>query len=145
MAAATPNGNVRYEPNDIPPPAVTIGAGAQSALVTLVPILLTVVIVVRIADGSDIYLSWAAFAALVVSGITTFMQAVRLGRIGSGHILIMGTSGAFIAVCLAALVLVFVANEGRCAASQRRNPRGDSGHPGEDGGEGVGGKGRGTD
>ena len=106
MAAVTPNENVRYEPNDIPPPAVTIGAGAQAALVTLAPIVLTVVIVVRIADS---YLSWAAFSALVVSGLTTFMQAVRLGRIGSGHILIMGTSGAFIAVCVAALVLVLVA------------------------------------
>ena len=134
MAAVTPNENVRYEPNDIPPPAVTIGAGAQAALVTLAPIVLTVVIVVRIADS---YLSWAAFSALVVSGLTTFMQAVRLGRIGSGHILIMGTSGAFIAVCVAALVLVFVANEDRCAASRRRNPRGDSGHLGEDGGEEV--------
>ena len=72
-------------------------------MVTVAPIVLTVVIVVRIADGSDSYLSWAAFAALVVSGITTFMQAVRFGRIGSGHILIMGTSGAFIAVCVAAL------------------------------------------
>ncbi len=97
------NENVRFEPNDRPPPAVTIGAGAQAALVTVAPIVLTVVIVVRIADGSDSYLSWAAFAALVVSGITTFMQAVRFGRIGSGHILIMGTSGAFIAVCVAAL------------------------------------------
>ena len=93
MAAVTPNENVRYEPNDIPPPAVTIGAGAQAALVTLAPIVLTVVIVVRIADGSDSYLSWAAFSALVVSGLTTFMQAVRLGRIGSGHILIMGHRG----------------------------------------------------
>ena len=104
MAAADVNENVRYEPNDRPPSLVALGAGAQAALITLAPIVLTVVIVVRIADGSESYISWAAFAALVVSGVTTVMQAVRVGRIGSGHILIMGTSGAFIAVCVAALV-----------------------------------------
>ena len=104
MAATPVNENVRYEPNENPPPPVTLGAGAQAALITLAPIILTVVIVVRIADGSDSYMAWAAFAALVVSGITTVLQAVRVGRIGSGHILIMGTSGAFIAVCVAALV-----------------------------------------
>ena len=104
MATANVNENVRYEPNDRPPSLVALGAGAQAALITLAPIVLTVVIVVRIADGSDSYLSWAAFAALVVSGITTVLQAVRVGRVGSGHILIMGTSGAFIAVCVAALI-----------------------------------------
>ncbi len=104
MAAANVNENVRYEPNERAPSLVALGAGAQAALITLAPIVLTVVIVVRIADGSESYISWAAFAALVVSGVTTVMQAVRVGRIGSGHILIMGTSGAFIAVCVAAHV-----------------------------------------
>ncbi len=49
-------------------------------------------------------MAWAAFAALFISGATTVVQAVRVGRIGSGHILIMGTSGAFFAVCIAAIV-----------------------------------------
>ena len=43
------------------------------------------------------------FAALLISGITTVLQAARVWRIGSGHVLLMGTSGAFIAVCIAAL------------------------------------------
>ena len=68
------------------------------------PIVLTVVIVFRIADQPSDYLSWGVFAALIISGITTVLQAVRVGRIGAGHVLIMGTSGAFIAVCVAALV-----------------------------------------
>lgn len=57
----------------------------------------------RIAEQPDAYIAFAAFAALLVSGATTVLQAVRLGYIGSGHVLIMGTSGAFIAVCVAAL------------------------------------------
>ena len=97
------NDSVRYEPDEIPPHAVAIGAGFQAALLIVAPVVLTVVIVFRIADQPDSYLSWGVFAALIVSGITTILQAVRVGRIGSGHVLIMGTSGAFIAVCVAAL------------------------------------------
>ena len=102
MAAV--NENIRYEPDEIPPPLVALGTGFQAALVILAPVALTVVIVVRIAEGSDSYLAWGVFAALLVSGVTTVLQAARLGRIGAGHVLIMGTSGAFIAVCVAALV-----------------------------------------
>ena len=73
-------------------------------MLIVAPIVLTVVIVFRIADQPSDYLSWGVFGALIISGITTVLQAVRVGRIGAGHVLIMGTSGAFIAVCVAALV-----------------------------------------
>ena len=102
MAAV--NESVRYEPHENPPPLIALGAGLQAALVILAPVALTVVIVVRIAEESDSYLAWGVFAALLVSGVTTVLQAARLGRIGAGHVLMMGTSGAFIAVCVAALV-----------------------------------------
>ena len=98
--------HVRYEPDDRPPPAVTIGAGVQAAMVIVAPVVLTVVIVLRIAEQSDDYLSWAIFAALIVSGATTVLQTAKAGRFGAGHVLIMGTSGAFIAVCVTALVEV---------------------------------------
>ena len=104
MAITEVNENVRYEPDEEPPRLVTVGAGLQAAAIIVAPVVLGVVIVMRIAEQPDSYLTWAVFAALLVSGITTVMQAVRVGRIGSGHVLIMGTSGAFIAVCVAALV-----------------------------------------
>ena len=68
-------------------------------------VVLTVVVVVRIAEASESYLVWVVFAAMVVCGLTTVLQAARWGRFGSGHVLIMGTSGTFIAVCVAALKL----------------------------------------
>ncbi len=105
MAAGTMNEHVRYEPDEVPPPLIALGAGAQAAMLIVAPVVLTVVIVVRIADASDGYLAWAVFAAMVVCGLTTVLQAARWGRFGSGHVLIMGTSGAFIAVCVAALEL----------------------------------------
>ena len=48
-------------------------------------------------------LAWTVFAAVAVSGLATILQAVRLGRIGAGYTLAMGTSGAFIAICVTAL------------------------------------------
>ena len=104
MATAHENQYIRYEPNETPPRLLAVGAGLQAAAIILAPIVLTVVIVARIADQPESYISWAVFAALLVSGFTTVLQAVRVGRIGSGYVLIMGTSGAFIAVCVAALV-----------------------------------------
>ena len=104
MASTTQNENVRYEPNENPPPAIAIGSGLQAATLIVTPIVLTVVIVFRIADQSASYMAWGVFAALIISGITTILQAVRFGRIGSGYVLVMGTSAAFIAVCVAALV-----------------------------------------
>ena len=95
---------MRYEPEENPPLPVSVGAGLQAAALIVTPIVLTVVIVARIAEQSDDYLSWAVFAALVISGATTILQVVRVGRIGSGYVLIMGTSAAFIAVCVAALI-----------------------------------------
>ncbi len=105
MAVSIQNENVRYEPDENPPPLVAAGAGFQAAMLIVAPVVLTVVIVARIADQPDSYVSWGVFAALLISGATTILQAVRVGRIGSGHVLIMGTSGAFIAVCAAALSL----------------------------------------
>lgn len=102
-SAISVNETVRYEPDEKPPLPVALGAGVQAAAIIVAPVVLTVVIVARIADLPDSYITWGVFAALLVSGITTTLQAVRVGRIGSGHVLIMGTSGAFIAVCVAAL------------------------------------------
>ncbi len=105
MAREVVNEHVRYEPEKNPPPLIALGAGAQAAMLIVAPVVLTVVIVVRIAGAPDSYLTWGVFAAMVVCGLTTVLQAARVGRIGSGHVLIMGTSGAFIAVCVAALDL----------------------------------------
>ena len=40
---------------------------------------------------------------MAVSGVSTILQAVRVGRIGAGYVLVMGTSGAFIAICVTAI------------------------------------------
>ena len=102
-ASSEPTREVRYEPEEHPPPALALGLGFQFAMLTVAGIVLTPAIVVRAAGAGEEFLSWAAFAALAISGFTTVLQAVRVGRVGSGHVLLMGTSAAFIAVCVTAL------------------------------------------
>ena len=94
---------VRFEPDEQLGYPLAIGQALQYCLLTISPIVLTVAIVVRTAGESELFLSWAACAALLVSGITTMVQARRIWRVGAGHILLMGTSGAFIAVSVGAL------------------------------------------
>ncbi len=96
--------SVRYQPDENPPAALAVGLGLQLAILCVAGIVLTPAIVIRAAGGSEAFLSWAVFAAVAVSGVTTVLQAVRVGRFGAGHVLLMGTSGAFIAVCVTALV-----------------------------------------
>ena len=96
-------GGVRYEPNERPPIALAGGLGLQLAVLCIAGVALTPAIVVRAAGGAESYLTWAVFGAVLVSGITSVLQARRIGRIGAGYVLVMGTSGAFIAICVGAI------------------------------------------
>ena len=94
---------VRYEPNDKPPTLLVAGLGLQLAILTIAGIAITPVIVIKAAGESETYMLWAVFASVVISGVSTILQAVRVGRIGAGYVLLMGTSGAFIAICITAI------------------------------------------
>ena len=94
---------VRYQPDEKPPVALAFGLGLQLALLCVtVPVLIPAV-VIRAAGGTEAILSWTVFAAVVVCGTSTALQAIRVGRIGAGYVLAMGSSGAFIAVCVKAV------------------------------------------
>ena len=96
MAETTERQGVRFQADERPPRPLTAGLALQYAVLTIAGIVLTPAVVIRGAGlGDGEYLTWAVFAALLISGTTTVIQAVRLGRIGSGYILLMGTSGGF--------------------------------------------------
>ncbi len=96
-------GQPRYQADERAPAALTIGLGVQLAVTTVaVPILIPTAIM-RIAGAPDSTLLWAVFAAVAISGVTTMLQAVRFGRIGGGHMLVMGSSTAFIGLSIAAI------------------------------------------
>ena len=76
----------------------------QATMIVLAGVVVPRSVVVQAANQGETYLSWAIFAALLVSGATIALHAVRVGRFGSGHILITGSPAVFMAVCVAALV-----------------------------------------
>ena len=88
-----PRRGVRYEPPEKPPHLLSLGLGLQ-----------LVMLIIGAAGVGEVYLSWAVFAGLFVCGLITILQAVRVGNLGAGYILLMGTSGTFVAVSITALV-----------------------------------------
>ena len=94
---------LRYEADERAPAALTLGLGLQLALITVaVPILIPTA-VMRAGGAGESYLAWAVFAAVAISGAATALQAIRFGRIGGGHVLVMGSSAAFIGVAITAV------------------------------------------
>ncbi|MXZ27516.1 MAG: hypothetical protein F4222_12260 [Gammaproteobacteria bacterium] len=99
----SPRVAIRYEPDERPPPALTLGLGLQLALlIVAIPILIPTA-VMRAAGVTDAYLNWAVYASVAVCGATTALQAIRYRRIGSGHVLVMSSASAFIWLCVEAI------------------------------------------
>ena len=92
-----------YAADEQPPHLLSAFLGFQSVLLIISGIALTPVVVLRIAGQAGPQNAWVIFAALMISGLTTCLQASPIGRWGSGYPLYMGTSGAFIAVGAAAV------------------------------------------
>ncbi len=103
MTAARANENIRYEPDEHCPLFVAIGVGVQGIIIGLAPTVLIVAITAIAAGQDERYLSWAVFAALIISGVGTALQAAKIGRLVSGHVLIMGATPNFIAVSVLAI------------------------------------------
>ncbi len=103
-ASEPPGGStVRYQPDEAPPLKLAVGVGLQLAVLNIAAVMLIPMVVMRAAGMSDSYLSWAVLASVTVCGLTTVVQAFRAGRFGAGHVMVMGTSGAFIPASIMAL------------------------------------------
>lgn len=82
---------------------LSLGLGLQLTVLSVSATILITTVVMRAGAVSEAYLAGAVLAAVAIGGAATMLQTIRLGRIGTGHILMMGSSGAFIAVCIDAL------------------------------------------
>ncbi len=103
-ASEPPGGStVHYQPDERPPLKLVVGVGLQLAVLNIAAVMLIPMVVMRAAGMSDSYLSWAVLASVTVCGLTTVVQAFRAGRLGAGHVMVMGTSGAFIPASIMAL------------------------------------------
>lgn len=82
---------------------LALGLGLQLALLNIAAVIIIPMIVMRAAGQTEDAVAWAVFASVAICGATTMLQVLRYGRIGSGHLLVMGTSAAYISVCIEAL------------------------------------------
>ena len=95
--------DIRYQRNESPPFPLAFRLALEQFAPHLLALLVVVAIVVRAAGQSDAYYAWAAFGALVVSAVTVTIQSRPVWRFGAGYLLVAGTSGSFLAVCVTAL------------------------------------------
>ena len=94
---------VLYDPDDRCPLLVALGVGFQGVVLVLAPTVLCATVIAEKGYDGDQYLTWAIFAALIINGVVTALQAVRLGRFGTRHMLITGATPNFIAISITAL------------------------------------------
>lgn len=97
------NEHIRYEPDERVPPLLTLNVAFQG-MVLIVSNTVTFVVIFSAAfndDGS--YMTWAIVGALIVAGVATALHSSRLGRLGPGHILLMGSGVPFLAACVIAV------------------------------------------
>ena len=95
---------LRFEANEKPPHWLAFALGAQSVALIIAGIVLTPMIVLKAAGIDAEYGPWAIFAAVLISGVTTILQSKPIWRFGAGYVLFMGTSGAYISVCITAIL-----------------------------------------
>ncbi len=95
-----------YQLDDQPPPLESFFAALQHVLASLVGIM-TPPLVITSALGLDIADSaYIISMSLFVSGIATFIQAKRMGPVGSGLLSVQGTSFAFLGPIIGAAMAI---------------------------------------
>ena len=82
---------------------MSVVASFQGVLLVLTPMVTAVTTTALVAGQSDAYLIWAAFAAFLVCGMITALQAARVWRFGTGHVLLTAASVSLIVVSVPAL------------------------------------------
>ena len=103
MSSENVNETIRFEPEDSCPPLTAIVTGIQLAVILIALVIVPIVIIARTAEQPEEYLTWAVFASLIICGGSTILNALRIGRIGTGHILVVGTAEPAIAISITAL------------------------------------------
>ena len=97
------NKTLLYGVDDKPPLGITLLLALQYTLLNIGGMMLSPLIIsaaVGLDPGQTEYL---VFVTLLVGSISTFIQVARVGNIGSGYLMVLGPSGAFIACSISAV------------------------------------------
>ncbi|VXB66558.1 Xanthine permease XanP [Pseudomonas sp. 8BK] len=104
-AAPVANNDLIYQLHDTPAFAPAIFAALQHVLASFVGIITPTLIVGGVL-GLGAHVPYLVSMALFVSGLGTFIQAKRIGPVGSGLLCLQGTSFGFLSVILSAGFIV---------------------------------------
>ena len=102
----TPQANetILYQPDERPSHPASFAHGFQYIVSRLATIAAVTSIVALAGGQPETYVSWILFGALVVCGLGTMFQTVRVWRFGSRYPLSVVSGSPFIAICISALV-----------------------------------------
>lgn len=78
-------------------------SAVQIFLPNTVGLVMLTAMVVRASGQSDAYLTWVVFFALAVTGAGMILYALRVGRLGSGRLVVANFNVPFLAICGLAL------------------------------------------
>ena len=101
----TNNRTLLYAVDENPPHWLTFVLSFQHVLLMFNGIIIVPAIISTAFDVRPEQIAYLIFATIIVTSVTTWIQAVRLGRIGSGYALFMGVSGTFFACTLDAIAV----------------------------------------
>ena len=95
--------DVQYEPDESPPALVSLGSGLQLVVLGITSIIFIPTIVVKASGGTDAYLSWTVSRGRRQWHLHGSTSGQADG-VGAGYLLFMGPAGAYIGVCVSALI-----------------------------------------
>ena len=96
--ASRSGSSIRYQPDEKLPAVLALGLALQLAALLLPGIVLIPTTMFQAVGATDVFLLWAVSASVIACGVTTLLQAVRVGPVGAGYILTTGPPGIAIAV-----------------------------------------------
>ena len=94
---------LQYAVDEHPPHWLSLGLAAQHVLFMLSGVVFIPILLAKTGRVTLEEVEYLAFVSILVSGVTSLIQVVRVGSVGAGYVLFMGTSGAFIACTLDAV------------------------------------------
>ncbi len=97
------NEHILYEPDEHCPLSVSLAVGFQGAIFLVIATALLVSITLGGDSHGEEYLIWAVFAALIINGAATAMQAGSFWRFGAGHVFFTCTMAGYLPVTRLAL------------------------------------------
>ncbi|WP_300669656.1 solute carrier family 23 protein [Desulfoluna sp.] len=103
MEETTNSGKIRYDVNETPPLWMSILLGITHVALILDAIVFIPNMIGKTSNLPPEQIEYTTFASIIVAAICTLIQTIRVGRIGAGFVLFMGSYSAFLACSLDAV------------------------------------------